>query len=310
MTPAPAADSAPRAPLLSTVASLRVGLDLPSELFAILTSHLKATKAAFLMPDENGATLVPWVYHGIDRTTQHHLRINREFLESLPGYGDGTSITVAGDALLPLKPYFSSREFALVRRLRITPFIAADQISAALLIVESESAPTSESVDLGTVEEAAPAIAAKINGARAILGNGATETRDAALRARLSNIFSEAESAGMHVTAGRVDLDRLARELMRNTTTADIYRFKRDLSGALNTMVSGSGELLSLGEHAVLLIVQSKNPYSERLLAHQFAEGVRTLVNDSPPLKDLTDRTWRYPGGGASIDEVIDSILE
>ncbi len=179
---------------------------------------------------------------------------------------------------------------------------------AAFLIVRSEG--DAAIPDVAEIESAAPAIAAKIDGARAILGSGTSTTRDAALRERLTQIFSEAEPAQVHVIVARVNLDTIAAELLGNTTSADIYRFKRDLAGALSTMASGSGELLSVGEHAALIVVQSKNPYSERLLSHQFAEGVRALISGAPGLSNLTERTWRYPDGGNTIDEVIDSILE
>lgn len=261
-----------------------------------------------LLPDESGLHLAPWVYAGIDPTTQHRLRLSRELLEARQGFEDGRTIDIAGDDLAPLKPFFSSREFALLLGLRVTPFFAGERLVAAFLILLSEGdRPLS---DLSELESAAPAIAAKIDGARAILGSGTSTTRETALRERLAQVFSEAEAAQVHVITARVNLDKIAAELLGNTSSADIYRFKRDLAGALSTMASGSGELLSVGEHAVLIVVQSKNPYSERLLSHQFAEGVRALISGSPALSNLTERTWRYPDGGNSIDEVIDSILE
>lgn len=226
----------------------------------------------------------------------------------MAGFDDGRTAVIEKDNLQQLQPYFSSREFALIDALRIIPFLAGDRLVSALLLIDSQSQPYA--TDASDIEAASPAIAAKIDGARAILGSGASATRQEALRSRLTEVLTEAEGAAVHVTVARINLDRVAAELMGDSTSADVYRFKRDLAGALSTMVSGSGELLSLGEHSALLVVQSKNPYSERLLAHQFAEGVRTLVADPPPLSELTDRTWQFPNGASSIDEVIDSILE
>lgn len=267
-------------------------------------------KAALLLPDESGKRFVPWVYRGIDRTTQHHLRLPKEFLEALPGLEEGSSAGVEGDSLAPLESYFSSREFALIKRLVLCPFVGGGQISALLLLIDSEDLPLETTVDVGSIEAAGPAIAARINSARSILGGGTTAKRSTALRSRLASIFTRAETAGLHVIAAQLDLDRLAHDLMRDVTTADLYRFKRDLAGALTTMVSGSGELMSLGARHVLLVIQSKNPYSVRLLAHQFTQGIRSLVGDPPPLDNPAERTWRYPDGGKSVDEVIDSILE
>lgn len=285
-----------------------MGLDLLSKLFAIFMDHLGTPKAALLLPDESGLNFVPWVSEGIDRTTQHRLRFSREFLEGLPGLDHGTTAAITGNRLHPLKAFFSNREYALVKTLRITPFLAGDRFPAALLVIDSESRPNSR--DLTGIEAAGPAIAAKIEAARAILGNGTPTIRDEAVRSRLTVILREAESVGFHVTVVRIDLDRLAVDLLGDSTSTDTYRFKLDLAGAFSTMVSGSGELLSLGEHSVLLVIQSKNPYSERLLVHQFAEGVRTLFADPPALRRLTEHTWRYPAGESSIEEVVDSILE
>ena len=285
-----------------------MGLDLPSELFRLFAARFRTAKSALLLPDESGSHLAPWVYGGIDPTTQHRLRLSRELLEAQQGFEEGQTIDIAADDLAKLKPFFSSREFALLRRLRITPFFAGERLVGAFLIMLSEG--DRQVADLAGLESAAPAVAAKIDGARAILGNGGSTARDAAVRERLAQIFAEAETAQVHVIVARVNLDTIAAELLGNTSSADIYRFKRDLAGALSTMASGSGELLSVGEHAALIIVQSKNPYSERLLSHQFAEGVRALISGAPGLSNLTERTWRYPDGGNSIDEVIDSILE
>ncbi|HUX22706.1 MAG TPA: hypothetical protein VMW69_15835, partial [Spirochaetia bacterium] len=110
-----------------------------------------------------------------------------------------------------LKDFFSSREFALVNDLRVTPFFAGDRLVAVLLVVNSQTQPPAASAD--EIEAASPAIAAKIDSARAILGNGAAPTRDDALRSRLSTIFGEAESAGYHITVARIDLNRIAGEL-------------------------------------------------------------------------------------------------
>lgn len=262
------------------------------------------------MPDDSAAFLVPWVYRGIDRTTQHRLRLASDFLEAMPGFQNGTTITIDRSNLESLGNYFSRREFALVQRLRVLPFFDNDRLVAAFLVIDSENSQNQADADLGLLESVASTIAAKINAARAFLGNGAIEMRSDALRAHLSTVFAEAEISGLHVTVARIELDKLAERLMKDTTTADRYRFKRDLAAALTTMVSGSGELVSLDEQAALLIIQSRNPYSGRLLSHQFAEGVKGFLSDSPLVTDFSDRTWRYPSGGYSIDEVIDSILE
>lgn len=262
------------------------------------------------MPDESGSSFVPWVYTGIDRTTQHRLRLPKGFVESLPGLDDGRPAIAEGHSLRPLRGFFSSREFALITRLVICPFSDGSQLAALLLLIDSEDAPLRDDLGLAPIEAAGPAIAAKINSARSILGTGAGARRGDALRSRLSGLFGDAEASGRHVIVARVDLDRLAHDLIKDVTTADLYRFKRDLAGALTTMVSGSGELLSLGERHALLVIQSKNPYSTRLLAHQFTQGIRSLVASPPPLDNPIEQTWRVPGGGKSIDEVIDSILE
>lgn len=262
------------------------------------------------MPDDTGASFVPWVYSGIDRTTQHRLRLPRGFVDNLPGLDDGSPADVRGPSLRPVRGFFSSREFALISRLVVFPFSSGSQLSALLLLIDSEDAPLPDNLHLGPIEAAGPAIAAKITGARSILGSGSIGRRGAALRSRFSRIFANAESAGLHVIAARVDLDRLAHDLIKDVTTADLYRFKRDLAGALTTMVSGSGELMSLGERHVLLVIQSKTPYSVRLLAHQFTEGIRSLLANPPALDNPVEQTWRYPDGGKSIDEVIDAILE
>lgn len=276
----------------------------------MFTNYLNVPKAAFFMPDESTAFLVPWVYRGIDRTTQHRLRLANEFLEALPGFQNGTTVTIERENLGALESYFSRREYSLVQRLRVLPFFDSDRLVAVFLVIESESSPAAPAPDLGLLEAVASTIAAKINSARAFLGHGAIEMRDDALRSHLASVFGEAESAGLYVTVARIGLAKLAERLMKDSTTADLYRFKQDLGAALTTMVSGSGELVSLGEHAALLIVQSRNPYSGRLLAHQFAEGVKGFLVDAPFVPDLSDQTWRYPSSGYSIDEVIDAILE
>lgn len=262
------------------------------------------------MPEESTGFLVPWVYRGVDRTTQRRLRLSREFLEALPELQTGGTITLERKELEPLERYFSRREYALLERLRILPFYEDDHLVAVFLGIDSESSPGGEAPDLGLLEAVSTTIASKINAARAFLGHGAVAMREDALRSHLSTLFAEAESEGLNVTVSRVAVDNLAVRLVKDSTTADLYRFKQDLAAALTTMVSGSGELVSLGEHAALLIVQSRNPYSGRLLAHQFAEGVKSFLADPTLMTDFSDRTWRYPDGGYSIDEVIDSILE
>lgn len=261
------------------------------------------------MPEETTTFLVPWVYRGIDSTTQHRLRVPMDLLERQPGFPDGGSLVLERAQLAPLEGYFSKREFPLLKRLVIVPFFDREALVAAFLLIDSEAGPVETTATLSSLESVATEIGAKINRARAFLGPGAIELGRDALRSHLSTLMSEAQDSGLYVTMVRVDLQRLARTLLGSSTSADIYRFKRDLSAALTTMVSGNGELVSIGEREVLLAVQSRNPYSERLLSHQFAEGVRSLFSEAPELASLADQTWRYPDGGNSIDEVIDSIL-
>jgi hypothetical protein len=259
-----------------------------------------------LLPDGKRALYVPWAYSGLDKTSQHRLRLPEDLVTSMDSLLDGERSILSGDRLRPLEPFFSGREFSLIERVELQPFVCEEEIVAILVVLVSRNRG-GEPRDLRALQPAAPLAAEKVRASRALLFREQEAANSDGARERLDRILVDAKREGSYLLLARINIDAIADALLVDPTTADVFRFRSDVKAALGRMVSASGELVEINAGLAVLVVRSRAPYSERLLVHQIEAGIRGLVSKAPALGRIAERTWKYPDESFTVDEVLNA---
>jgi hypothetical protein len=166
--------------VLTAIAALQAGIELPSRLFTALAALLGLRKGALLLYDPVRLVYAPWAVLGYDQTTLHRMRIPLGANDAWNALANGSPLILSGaPAIAAFQQYFSSREISGVGRLILVPFIAEEKLIAVLLVTDIDS-PLARDEDLVTcLARASEAGAPRVYKARAarVAVTGATGAR-------------------------------------------------------------------------------------------------------------------------------------
>ncbi len=295
--------------VLDALSQLDNTLETPIRIFRVLSERLKIKRGGLLLPDPESGELAPWSMRGLDRTTEHRLRIpapelNRHILDAK------AAVTVLeGNSLRSAKPYFSQREYDRLERLALVPFGGEERLYGLLVIASSPYLSTPS----GVLDIAFSAIARPVS---AIL----LENREARLQgARDRAILDESELLAIAAETPepergrsvllRFDIDGLVERIGAGVEDLDQYRIRQDVLRVIAVMVA---EVVTVGTSAagkVILIVASDEALSPAMVLQQISLKLYELFDEieSPP--DLGATLRPVDHGNESVDEALSELL-
>ena len=137
-TAVPLSDNHLTRDLVAESKALSDGVELPSRLFTTLRKRLSLTKSALLLYDPMRLEYAPWASHGFDQTTLHRMRIPLGANETFNALANGDPLEVTNPAQrAAFQRFFSSREFSVLERIILCPYIFEDTLVGVLLITEA-----------------------------------------------------------------------------------------------------------------------------------------------------------------------------
>ncbi|MFP4373212.1 MAG: hypothetical protein ACLFPO_02685 [Spirochaetaceae bacterium] len=294
---------------LDALAQLDNTLETPLRVFRILADRLAIARGALLLPDPESGELAPWSMRGLDRTTEHRLRIPVAELTGRILDVHAAVTILSGNALRACKPYVSQREFDRLERVALVPFGGEDRIYGLLVITSSPHLATSSSV----LDVAFSAIARPV---RAILlENRETRLQGGGDRAILDEGELQAIAAETptpergRVVLVRFDIDGLVERISGGAEDLDRYRIRQDVLRVITVMVS---EIVTIGTSAagkVILIVTSDEALSPTMILRQISLKLAELFDELEAPPDLNVILRRVDHAVERVDEALSELL-
>jgi hypothetical protein len=303
--------------VLTAVASLRGGVELPSRLFTILTTLLGVRKGALLLYDPLRLVYAPWAVRGYDQTTLHRMRIPLGASEAWNALANGTPLTLSGAAsLAPFQAYFSAREFAAVNRFILVPFVADEKLIAVLVITDIDS-PFVRDEDLSAcLARAAEAGAPRVHEARAAQiaasGPAGAGPEVVTLKDEPERFISSIGTSHATVLLLLLSLEEYSTHVLSAHEHLDPFRLHEDLQYFLGSFLADVGKALSIRQGRFILALPDFDAPRLDLFSHQLSMFLHGLFGangtqvDRVPPRILKTSTW--PADGPDIRILIGSL--
>jgi hypothetical protein len=303
--------------VLTAIASLRGGVELPSRLFTALTTLLGVRKGALLLYDPVRLVYAPWAYLGYDQTTLHRMRIPPGANDTWNALASGRPITLAGaPAVAPFQQYFSSRELSGVGRLLLVPFIAEERLIAVLLATEIDSPLAAEDDLVACLARAAEAGAPRVREARAahLAASVSTSARPEPLTLKDEPTRFVASIGGSRRTVLllSLSLEEYSKSVLKAHEHLDPFRLHEDLAYFLGSFLSDIGKVLSLRQGRFIFALPDFDPSTLDLFFHQLFLFLQRLFDGNGTQADGVGprvvRSVSWPADGADLASLVESL--
>jgi hypothetical protein len=302
--------------ILSALAALPQGVEMPAELFSLLVSRLSITKGALLLFDPVRSVYAPWASVGYDQTTLHRMRITLGANASFNALANGTPLSVTDTPTLALyQPYFSSREFSSVARLLLTPFIAENKLIGVLLVTEASPQLEGEPELLSCLSSIAAAGALQVQKARQekLQRAGAQGLRPGVSpEEEATRYLSAFTAASARILFFSLSLEEYAKKIVSTHAHLDPFRLSEDLQYFLGAFVSDLGTAIPVRQGVFIVGLQGFEAADLDLFLHQLSMHLHGLFGgngaseaDARPVI-RTRRMW--PAEGTNIRELVDFL--
>jgi hypothetical protein len=294
---------------LDALSELGNTLETAVRVFRILAEHLKIERGALLLPDPETGELAPWSMRGLDRTSEHRLRIPATELSEHVLDSAAAATILSGGRLRAIKPYFSQREFGSLSHVALVPFRSGNRLLGLLIVAASPYLGESRTV----LDVAFSAVARPIS--TLLMQN--RETRLHAARDR--TILDESELQAMaaetpapeegNAVVVRFDIDGIVERVSGEATDVDRYRIRQDVLRVIAVMVAENVTIGTSAAGNVVLIFPSDAALAPSLVLHQISLKLSELFDeiDSPP--DLSAAVRTVDHGARGVDEVLAELL-
>jgi hypothetical protein len=303
--------------VLTAIASLRDGIELPSRLFTTLTALLGVRKGALLLYDPVRLVYAPWAVRGYDQTTLHRMRIPLGANETWNALANGRPLALSDSpSLAPFQQYFSSREFASVRRLVLAPFIAEDKLIAVFLLTEIDSPFASDDQLSDCLARVAEAGAPRVHEARAAQmaasGPGGAKPEVLTLKDEPSRFLSSIGKAGTTVLLLSLSLEDYAKSVLSSHEHLDPFRLHEDLLYFLGSFLADVGKALSVRQGRYVVALPDFNPSGIDIFSHQLSMFLHGLFGGNGTsghhVVPRILKTSSWPADGADLRSLVESL--
>jgi hypothetical protein len=303
--------------VLTAIAALRAGVELPSRLFTALTTLLGVRKGALLLYDPVRLVYAPWAVLGYDQTTLHRLRIPLGANDAWNALANGSPLTLAGaPAIAAFQQYFSARELAGVGRLILAPFIAEEKLIAVLLITEINSPLAGDEDLIACLARAAEAGAPRVHEARAaqVAAAGSTSARPEPpnLKDEPSRFVASIGASRKTVLLLSLSLEEYAKSVLASHEHLDPFRLHEDLCYFLGSFLHDVGKVLSVRQGRFIFALPDFDASELDLFIHQLSLFLHGLFgSNGTPADGVNPRvisSVSWPADGADLGSLVASL--
>jgi hypothetical protein len=260
--PSPSADE-----LLFRVSQVPEGIAAPALLFRLLKAHLGLQAAALLLQDPGRQLFVPWCSTGLDTTTRHRLFLPPGLNPAFNRAATGELTLVEGKGLEGFREFFSSREFALIRRLTLVPFVHGQRLLGLLLIIRMSSEPDGEMLSLlgQTAQQAAPLL---LQTAGKMADDGLRDT-EPALPELIQGMLQAAKQHAHPLLLMRLKLGAFLHQVAARYPELEPFRLQEQLLMLCRVLFRLIGRVRSLKSNQLLILINGMKDADPELLQRE-----------------------------------------
>ena len=330
MTPVPESPTVPEPPariqaaqsteeiieeVITSIAKLPEGVELPAQLFSMLVDRFQIQKGALLLFDAPRLVYAPWASHGFDQTTLRKIRVPLGANESFNALANGAPIALTDAAGFgPYQQFFSAREFSSLTRMILTPFIAADTLVGVLLLTQCDPPFAADEDFLQCLSRVSAAAAPRMSAARAAKIAGAAPAaaapRDGTMEDQVARFLTGIGASPVLFLS--LSVEEYALSLTRTNEHLDPFRLHEDIFYFLTSFVADVGKAFSARQGLFLLGVQDLIPAETDLFLHQLTSFLHGLFGGNGDAGDSGRprilRTVSWPADTRDPAQLIRSL--
>ena len=267
------------------ISQIPEGIAAPALLFSLLKAHLRLQAAALLLQDSARQLFVPWCSTGLDTTTRHRLLLPPGLNEPFNRAASGEVTVVAEEEMQGFREFFSSREFALIRRLILVPFVYGQRLVGLLLIMFMASEPAGEMLSLlrQVAQQAAPPLL------RAAGRQGDDGLRDTGqpLPELVAGMLESAKQHSHPLLLMRLKLSPLLRQVEARYPELEPFRLQEELLTLCRDLFRVIGRVRSLKSNQLLVLVNGMKDADPELLLRELEAVIQASLKELMPADSL-----------------------
>ena len=298
--------------LVSFIQDTVPNLHTPANIFTLLEKNFQIQKGALILLDPVQRQYNSIAYSGYDKTTQSRLRIPQETISDL--FIDSDEVLfLQKNETQALKPYFSIREYSLIKEIALYPFIHNNSdILGVLIISDSPIIFSKRSVLFQNFSTAFEQISHLIYSSREKLLKG---TADGKVKSN-ENILQETEAALQKAEKLNSKLFFLTlsvvpilERLRNNSQNVDLYQIQNDIIQIITTMMPEGDNIFLIDYGTLLIILSGRYHINRELFFHQIRTAVQNIFStiDSIDLDEVS--FFEYPSDVSNAQDVIQRIF-
>jgi hypothetical protein len=295
--------------LLRELKPLKTGFEYPAGLFNVLKNTLKIKKGALLLPENENGLFVPWSITGFDKTTQHRLHILPDTLYTIFRTAESKNILTDLTETQDLRPCFSSREAALVRRLLLCLFTFQEKIIGALIISDSPYLFLDESglrLFFTVIGELSSPLLERSRNARLRKKRLHAYLRKDHFLVSLKTYLKDLPKNGS-IQFLVLNAQSLVAKIREFNPDVDEYRVLQDITTVVSTLMGSSPVFVSPKKKKILIATQ-EGRFDSALLVHQVSLMIRKLFQELQNTPDIEISENSLPSSQIPED-VVDQFL-
>lgn len=214
-------------------------------------------------------------------------------------------------ALEPLRPYFSFREYSVLKSTLILPFTYQSATPALLIITESSLlfAPRE------TLNDVFEILTTVTSSSFYVMRNERFRDLSAApfleqpdFDEEMRRITALAKERSWKINLFNLDLSGAVSALTRGELVVDSFRIFKEIAKVIASMLSTNGRVMILGPSQIMVILYSITNHTESILIHQFSLALKEFFQTSIPIKINILSSLPYPEEGMELSDILEKM--
>ena len=250
------------------VAAIPAGFAASLQLFALLRDVLGLQQAALLTYDPRRHVYAPLAAMGFDATSRHRLRLEPGANAHFNRAAEGNVVEVRGEELAAFRPYFSSRQFAVLRQLALVPYLHNQRLVGLLFAARLARPLAAETLEL---------LRSTIASGGQLLAQDEREQPEEDNRTpaeRLQAILAECRGRGQALLLIRLSLEEMLRLALERFPELERFRLYEFLVGSCRRLLRGIGQVETGRPPVLVLLVHGMKDADPPLLLRQLESAL------------------------------------
>jgi hypothetical protein len=299
--------------LLNCIHDTQADLQAPVELFNIIRTVFSIEKGALLLLNHREEQFIGWAHKGYDKTTRSRLRLPYDAAEKLFPEKNLHPKILEHEEIDTLRPYFSMREYSLLEKTYLLPFIYRNVIIGILLVTSSPVLLKADESFFEPFKNVFSTISKIIYHSREEklnkLSQSEVKPKNLILQ-QITSLTEQAQHDGSQVYFLVFNFQKLLNTVRSELENIDQYRIQEDILQVVTSMMPENDKIFFVDPHKLLIILSGRYHINEKLFIHQITMALRRLYSSLKNFQFDTYNIITYPDDASRPDEIIKLIFQ